>query len=383
MKATATPLILLTLFLTVGFFVQAAATEPVSLSFEPQQAVVVLHNDQVIEGKVTRAGDFLHVVNRLGETRIRNNQVALVCGSLEEAYAHRRALVQVGNLYEHLDLAAWCLDNRLFDAAEQELSDARAVDSGNLKVAYLTRRLEAVRCPSTIGPMSLPTLPMPDKKIDQPDTVWESIPRRLIERFTTEVHPILLNNCTTGGCHIQGHDSSFQLRRSSGRLANRRITQDNLEATLRLIDRDHPEKSPLLTVNQRPHPGRDDPTLAQRHKEAYRHLVVWVYGVARSPRSKSAPFEDLAATAATQPPATQVVTPQTGETGPSAANGKETAPAESWLPADAETITVDLAAKPKKASSPKRAELPKKFEPADPFDPEIFNRRYFDAAEQK
>ena len=50
----------------------------------------------------------------------------------------------------------------------------------------------------------------------------------------------------------------------------------NLEAALALVDRAHPDQSPLLTVPRKTHGGTAGPIFGPRQEQAFKHLVDWV-----------------------------------------------------------------------------------------------------------
>src|SRR4030095_5245611 len=82
------------------------------------------------------------------------------------------------------------------------------------------------------------------------------VPSGVVELFTRKVQPVLVNNCSTSGCHQSGGKQSVQFDRALLRgEANRRSTMHNLEAALALVDRAHPDQSPLLTVPRKKHGG--------------------------------------------------------------------------------------------------------------------------------
>jgi hypothetical protein len=107
------------------------------------------------------------------------------------------------------------------------------------------------------------------------------------------VQPVLVNNCTAVGCHQSGGKQTFQLDRALLRgESNRRSTMHNLEATLALVDRAHPDRSPLLIVPRKTHGGTAGPIFGPRQEAAFKHLVDWVALVA-PPLETPAPATEL------------------------------------------------------------------------------------------
>jgi hypothetical protein len=119
------------------------------------------------------------------------------------------------------------------------------------------------------------------------------LPDGVVELFTRRVQPVLVNSCTAAACHQAGGKQSFQLDRAILRgESNRRTTMRNLEAALALIDREHPDLSPLLTIPRRTHGGMSGPIYGPRQEAAYRHLVDWVALVVPSKDETAAPEPD-------------------------------------------------------------------------------------------
>ena len=123
----------------------------------------------------------------------------------------------------------------------------------------------------------------------------------MLELFTRKVQPVLVNNCTASKCHQPGGRQSFQLDRALLRgEANRRTTMQNLSATLALVDRAHPEVSPLLTVPRQTHGGMTGPVFGPRQEQAFKHLADWVALVA-PPRTAEPAVNDGEEVAPTSP----------------------------------------------------------------------------------
>src|SRR5262249_56453508 len=93
--------------------------------------------------------------------------------------------------------------------------------------------------------------------------------------FVTRVQPILMNTCAT--CHANGKGTTFKLIRGydEGMQTNRKTTQQNLMATLALLQSDRPLTSPLLNYAVTIHGDADQPPLKSRTVPAYRVLEEW------------------------------------------------------------------------------------------------------------
>src|SRR5207253_8030505 len=63
-------------------------------ALQPQHAVLVLRNRQVLEGEVTPAGDYyLLSLGKTGQIRLAAKDVEMVCRDLQEAYERKAASI--------------------------------------------------------------------------------------------------------------------------------------------------------------------------------------------------------------------------------------------------------------------------------------------------
>ncbi|HEY4761262.1 MAG TPA: hypothetical protein VIH42_11835, partial [Thermoguttaceae bacterium] len=123
--------------LLVGLASLLKAEEPIATN---GQQLLLLRNGQAIEGRISRSGDIYLVALPEGEIRIKAADVELICGDFEEGYERKRATIQVGNLRDHLELAQWCQQHKMFDHAAAELAHAAAIAPKNPLVGLLQRR---------------------------------------------------------------------------------------------------------------------------------------------------------------------------------------------------------------------------------------------------
>jgi hypothetical protein len=242
------------------------------------------------------------------------------------------------------------------------------------------------------------------------DQLIRNLPPKAVESFTQSVQPLLMNTCTTSGCHGSQSQSGLHLERfTPGEPASRRLTQRNLSVVLQYVDRDNPLASRLLTVPTYAHGTCKSAIFTEKQITQYKRLVDWVMQL--GPQSTpEAPMEfnpeptqtEAIAAAESNPLVPQVLSPEarTGRPIPAYIRrgpGANT-PGGSWMdnPAAASMSAnkVDKASydEPvsKAADSSKsvksaealrskikhRATVPG-YVPKDAQDPEIFNRRYF------
>ena len=253
----------------------------------PKEGILVLRGGQVIRGKISRSGDRYHVALTHGEILIRAVEVESCCRTLDEAYRLKRSFMHLGDVYGHIALAEWCLQNNLLDAAAAEVADAAAADPKNPMVAHLRRRLKAELNPPPLRkapPASMQAMPS-RSELDQ---LSKAMPSGTLEMFTDTIQPLLLNSCSTHDCHGPRAQSRFRLLRAhAGRAPSRRLTQRNLHAVMQWVDRKNPAASPLLTKPIQPHGPKNIEIFNDTNVDRYRRLVNWVGSVVQHHKVQS------------------------------------------------------------------------------------------------
>jgi hypothetical protein len=271
----------------------APAQQPIA---DGEAGLLVLQDGGVLTGEITRVADWYLVSRGSGQMQVAQSRVLLLCRTLHEAYEFKRQQISGDKPADHLRLAEWCMRYELRDEAAQELAEARRLDPDLPRLALLERRLEKGGSPPKVkesvylahaNSRAKPPLdPVRERQAEVATTQTLAprataptgdLPDGVVELFTRKVQPVLVNNCTVSGCHQSGGKQSFQLDRAILRgESNRRTTMRNLQAALALIDREHPDQSPLLTIPRRTHGGMSGPIYGPRQEAAYKHLVDWV-----------------------------------------------------------------------------------------------------------
>lgn len=342
----------------------------------PTEGILLLRNGEVLAGRITHAGDYYYLSRPRGDLRLKANDVELVAADLNEVYQNKRGQIDQGNPQAHLDLAEWCVLQKLLDQAADELSEAAQIAPRHPRLNLIQRRLDlarrgeppsAYRKQAELGPTN-----------DDLDRLVRGMPSRSVEEFTSTVQPLLVNNCTSAGCHNAHSPGKLRLLRlpRTG-IPSRRLTQRNLHSVWQVINPTDPLASPLVTRPIAPHGTAKDPIFSSREVEQYRQLVSWLQGLA--PQGKRARPPNVAKRA---DPLLQAAPPRGTKLRP-APRTRPLSP-----PLDSEPAAVDLdltdpdaapvepdAVPDDSAASPSREA---DFKPVDPFDPEIFNRRFFD-----
>jgi hypothetical protein len=374
------------LTMVATFACQAMAAETPLLS--PTKGVLLLRNGEVLSGTIARTGDYYHVSKPGTEIRLKASEVDKVAETLIDLYEVKRRRMTPDKLPDHLDLAEWCIEQRLLEQANGELTAAARLEPNHPRIALLQRRIElagrieqaASAAPPIVG--SGPTS-------EEHDRLVRGLPAHAVETFTASIQPLLVNNCTTSGCHGPRSPGKLRLLRLSlSGPANRRLTQRNLHAVWQTVDANQPAASPLLTQPIRPHGRAKGPIFSGHDAAQYRQLVSWVYAATRQhrpdpPRADGLDETPIASTAANKngasagkkkkPPVRKELVAAVPEepaldepptTGEPDVNEPVIPPGEAG--------DRDAARDPPQASDDDN----ENYEPVDPFDPEIFNRRY-------
>ncbi len=382
---------------------RASAAEPMGIDLAPRPGVLLLANGEVIQGEITRAGDFFHVVVPNGEIRVKGSDVEARCDNLEEGYRFKRSNLRADVALEHLQLGQWCERHGLLDHAEQELAEAVAIEPKHPLADLLRRRIEIARRPAK--PPAPSAASAPGVSASELDRLVRGLPSGVVESFAQSVQPVLSNNCTAAGCHGPQTTSRLNFMKApAGQPAGRRVTQRNLYAALQWIDRKDPAKSPLLTAPLGPHGTAKAPIFGRGQIDQAQLLARWVYQAASAPNPLAPPDEVSQADSKAGPRAQPAASPfDEGQAvlASHAAAAKDDRPgfvrpavafeeeAEGGRRRHGHSPFEPPAADDRTPSEPpwdakapghrpvvKRGDPTPGFKPVDPFDPEIFNRRH-------
>jgi hypothetical protein len=320
----------------------------------------------VLRGAISQNGDRYVVRGEKSEMDVAATQVVIVGKSLHDIYEQQRGQMVRPSAEPHLALAEWCLRYELLDDAARELETARSLDVHHPRVALLQRRLAVVQAPRRSAAASGEASKAKESLVDELrdlEAIAGELPSGTVERFARRVQPLLVNNCTTSGCHQPGGEQKFQLDRAVLHgLSNRRTTLRNLSAVLALVDRDAPPSSELLSIPTEPHAGRKPPLLGKLHEEHLTTLAEWV---ALATGTDVRPSDVASADAMEQDRA--------AEKSPS----REVHQASAAMPTPAEQMRIDQenATIFENLAPPRYGVDLRPWQPKDEFDPEIFNRQ--------
>jgi hypothetical protein len=334
----------------------------------PQAGVLVLRNGHVLEGDITRAGDYYIVSRGEGiEVRSKADDVELFCSSMNEAYDFKLQHLSGVAAKPHLELAKWCLRHGMYEQCAEQLAAAKRLELDSAELRELETRLKLV---TETSPMPGSATASSGVPLDEMEKALRELPRGSVEKFGAIVQPILLNRCSANQCHGPNAKSEFRLLRPpAGQIVSRRFTQRNLYAALKQLNPADAESSPLVVFPQQRHGSALAAVFDKHTAGQLAELIAWArMTVANSPAAPATRPTTIAAPQATlSQPATQVH-PNT--------------PVEPNADASSESSDQSLRhtvrmMRPSPDGSGAPPAEPPPFRPRDPFDPEIFNRRYF------
>jgi hypothetical protein len=322
-----------------------------------QSGVLVLRNGYVLHGAVTRAGDYYIVSQGEGiELQLKNDQVELFCGSMDEAYEFKVRHLSGTSAKSHLELARWCLRHSMYDKSSEQIAAALRLEPDHRDAKELETQLKLI---VESPPEPTPAKAAPTVAAEELERALRDLPRGSVEKFGTSVQPILLNRCGLNKCHGPNTDSQFRLLRPPpGQIVSRRYTQRNLYATLRYLDASNPESSPLVALPQQRHGSSLSAVFDKHSVNQLAELIAWAKMTTGS-----------SAHVASSAPATIVPT-ETTLSQPAAASAS--APTPAAVDSAVRVMRRPLDQSPTAAAGAANRQAP----PRDRFDPEVFNRHY-------
>jgi hypothetical protein len=327
----------------------------------PQAGVLVLRNGQVIDGDVTRAGDYYILTKgEASELRLKADEVEAFCGSLLEAYDFKAGHLSGLSARSHLELSKWCLRHGLFEKCAEQLDAAEQLEPSHSQIKDLRTRL-ALAVESTPPPSAARPAATSIATEELEKTVRE-LPKGSVEKFGAVVQPILLNRCGANQCHGPNASCEFRLLRPpAGQIVSRRFTQRNLVAAVKYLDRSNPEASPLVVKPQQRHGNALSAVFDKHSANQLAELTNWAK-MTIAPTSRAA----AAAPASIAPAETTLSQPAA-------------APSSAAFPESPPSAAVGVRVMRPPFDQPGRAAAaaaPQPPAPRDRFDPEIFNRHY-------
>ncbi len=270
-----------------------------------QEQFLLLTNGRLIQGVVAQQGTDYLVHQRVGVMKFPKKLVEGAFNSVRDAYQYRVQQLPDRDYDERFKLALWCLNLKLIPEANDLLADivqhnpnhkqaqAMLVSIGNAATrAALRPRDPDVRqtraeemADNRPGALDSGVLrrAQRDMGIANVPVIFDlpvPLAVKRAQEFARYISPLLQENCAK--CHNGEYNGEFQLVSTKTR-ADRtpEAFRANLDATLRLVNRENPSRSELLSSTLRPHglgprkrpifPGSNDPT--------YSIIAAWVHNL--------------------------------------------------------------------------------------------------------
>jgi hypothetical protein len=347
-----------------------ASSAAAQVSIAPEAGVLVLKNGRVLEGAITRAGDYYFVSQGEGsEIKLNANEVELCCASLLEAYEFKTNHLSTFSSKSRLDLARWCLRQGLIEQCTEQLTAAKKIDPANPQVAELQTCVQLMQ----ETPQPIPANAAPGIAAAEMENALRVLPRGSAEKFAAVIQPILLNRCGANQCHGPNAKSEFRLLRPPpGQIVSRRFTQKNLYASLKYLDHANPENSPLVLMPQQRHGSSLAAVFDKHSSNQLVELMSWAKLTAGAPLVAQPPAPQTANPATIAPVNTTLSQPTSHSS--AAAQSPQEGPEQSA----SATVSTRVMRPPLEDQPAHKAKTtPTQPEFRDRYDPEIFNRRYF------
>jgi hypothetical protein len=338
----------------------------------PENAVVLLRNGHLLRGTVANEGEQILVRLAPGsEVRLPRGQVQIVARSLEELVAVQRRQLHADDVSGRLQLARWCHRNELPTQAGELLVELVRLAPTRQDVLALERQLRQsagrAGAPSTVevAGQTPSDESSPATASAELDSIVKEVSPAAFDNYMKHIQPLLLNHCAASGCHGVASRTDFQLLRPlSGTRLSQRMTQRNLQSTLKQIDRADPLSSSLLSSATTAHGGMAEPILAgPAHQRNVESLRQWLESI----NAAEAPGDALDQPATRSPTSVNAAADKGREGSTRPAIFAQMPPSQS-TPRGSEPP--DVPEDVRRGAQPKDA-------PRDPFDPEAFNRRFF------
>ena len=283
----------------------SAAARPGGAALDRQPVIVLLHDGRIVKGVLSEEDATYVVTQPIGVMRFPKKRVEKVFASIQEVYSYKLEQLPEQDFDERIKLARWCLEQKMEPEARQQLNailhlspkhvQARAMlaslDQAQARLANRQRDpdvqqtgAELVRTPTGERPNTLDTTVIYGARrgmgISDLPVIFDLPTSQAVKRtdeFARYVHPVLQAYCAR--CHNEGYDGEFQLVQiKSKQDRTRDALRANLDASLKLVDRENPPRSELLASSLRPH-GRGPnmrPIFQGSNDRAYQILATWV-----------------------------------------------------------------------------------------------------------
>ncbi len=266
----------------------APANANAQLIQQPQDGVLLMKHGATLSGFVTPAGDrYIVLFGDTGEARVPTKDVVAVVQDLQSAYRYKQGQLD-NTIGAHLELARWCLQQDLPARAADQVLVAEQRYGRRPQIESIHRRLVDLATPVKdveVAARNKSAVEQVNFEKDQ-----DLVQARSIDWYTSAVQPLLLNRCANGGCHNMRGTSEFVLFRPFlGQATTRRMTEQNLKATLAFVDRTDPQSSQLLKRASAAHGGSVAAAIPDREQQQLAVISQWLQSLTvESPKKRPA-----------------------------------------------------------------------------------------------
>lgn len=275
----------LVVFSTVGPLRNSDAKETLAVENAAGTArgVLLLRTEGVIEGAVSRMGDWYYVRQPNGaELEIRANRVAGFYRTLHEAYQSRKPRDRQATPRRHLALAHWCLEQELIAEAQEQLAAARRLPGLEGEKLRLEKELRKNTIAANLSIQTNKANPLAvatTSPVQNPPA--KEFPIEVRQDFVRSIQPMLIRNCYQ--CHEADSGRAFRLSRAAlNGSGDAQLIGENFVAVTAFIDSESMPQSELLAFALEPHGGQSE-DFAKLSKPLRRHqmnlLRDWCYAV--------------------------------------------------------------------------------------------------------
>lgn len=292
--------------------------------------LLLLNDGRILSGEVSEEDEMIILTQPAGVMRFPARKVVRAFSSIQEIHQYKLDRVPEEDMDEQLKLAQWCMSQGLVAEANEHLKCILKIDPkhGRAKAMTASIRMTETRManarrdadvqqtgaevvePAGMGrPATLAREVVRGAQrgmgVNSLPIIFDLPPGAALKRadeFKNYVHPVVQAYCVK--CHNDRYEGEFHLIPFKTRVERTPETlRANLDAVLRLVDREVPGRSELLASSLRPHGTGPNtrPIFQGSNDKAYQILAAWVNNL----RVKPAPAAGSAdaAPAATDGPA--------------------------------------------------------------------------------
>ena len=222
--------------------------------------LLVLKSGRVLRGVLTPRKGGYDIVEPGGRIFVGSEQIHFLADDIDQAWQKLRDSKQQLTPDTHLDLARWCLNQKLYGRAKKEILDALHLDPYRADARQMLEGL--IRLENSAGQ---PRMTNAEKIAERLKTVREQgalapqrrslggLPEQLALDFTRTIQPLLSNKCSDARCHGPGQNDFVVLNIRRGVTPVR--SEQNLASLIGQMDFAHPDESPVLKATYGLHGG--------------------------------------------------------------------------------------------------------------------------------